>query len=192
VALFKSRAKREDEAEGAGSALALWQLDRPSTPTNGERRPPAASPPAAMSGSGRSEDISEPEPDKPANEEPRDKGSELARRIEEIEGRHAEALEQSEQVLEDARRVLESMETHATDAETHAERAARLANEMSKYRRQEADFQALIDKIKAAEGRAVAADRRAREAMESISERSTNRIAHPPRSRRAPKPKTTA
>jgi hypothetical protein len=192
VALFKPRAKRDEEAQGVGSALELWQLDRPSTPSHGERRPPAATLPAAASSRGRSDDVSEPQPNESAISEPRDKGGELARRIEEIEGRHAEALEQSEQVLEDARRVLESMETHAGEAESHAERAARLANEMSKYRRQEADFQALIDKIKAAESRAVAADRRAREAMESISDRSTKRIAHPPRPRRAPKPRTTA
>jgi hypothetical protein len=74
VALFKSRAKRDDEAQGAGSALALWQLDQPSTPTNGERPPPAATPSAAQSSRARSEHVSESQPNKPAISEPRDRG----------------------------------------------------------------------------------------------------------------------
>jgi hypothetical protein len=98
---------------------------------------------------------------------------ELNFKLERIESEYFEALERGQRALEEAGHILLLLESGAGAAEAYAERSARLAARMARCRRQEAQFLRLIDKIGAAERRALAADERTRAAIERIPDGSS-------------------
>jgi hypothetical protein len=175
VAFFRIRSK-DDRHDTAGSALSVWQLEEPAASAAALAEPPARQPQAG------------PPESKPHGPE----DSRLNRELEEIESRHVEALGKSQRALEEAGHVLSSLEEGAGDAESHARRTEWLADEMAKYREQEAEFQALIEKISAAERRALEAEQRTQAALARIPKRRRKRSAPSPTSRGTSKPKTKA